>query len=54
MPMILFVFKDNETRKICFAGFVVYGFMIMLKAINTYVEVNGEDIFNPYRCVLFE
>ena len=54
LPMILFVFKDNATRKLCYLGFFVYAIMMVVKGFNGYAEVLGEDIFNPYRCVLFE
>ncbi len=54
VPMTLFIFKDNATRKIYYLVFFAYGLMTMSKGINAYVEMLGEDIYNPYRCVLFE
>ncbi len=54
VPMTLYVFKDNATRKIYYLAFFAYGLMTMTKGINGFIESSGVDIFNPYRCVLFE
>ncbi|MBP3775222.1 MAG: EpsG family protein [Bacteroidaceae bacterium] len=54
IPILLYVFEDNVTRKVFFAGIMVYCLWMISRQFDVYVETLGIDIFNPYRCVLFE
>ena len=53
IPYIVLVFKDNSTRKIFLLLLFIYGIFLIDKSINNYAETLNQDIFNPYRCVLF-
>lgn len=54
VPYIIFIFKDNSTRKIFFILLFAYYIMVMHNVFSYSIETLGFDCFNPYKFVLFE